>query len=159
VRESCEEWAVPARRTDAGGRRPPLQLLHSAQAQPSRQALGVPGGRGVTKPKTLFAVVCFALWALVASAADWPNFRGPAGQGISQEKDLPTTWGDTANLAWKTKLPSAGASSEITVGDRVFVTCYSGYGIGKSIFNASPAVSNGQLLLQSDRYVYCVGKK
>jgi outer membrane protein assembly factor BamB len=63
-------------------------------------------------------------------AADWPGFRGPDGQGIAPDKDLPTTWDDARNIAWKTKLPGPGASSPIILGDRVFVTSYSGYGAG-----------------------------
>jgi outer membrane protein assembly factor BamB len=91
----------------------------------------IPDRRGVMKPKALLAVLCFAVWTLVSGAADWPAFRGPGGLGISQEKDLPTTWSDTKNVVWKTKMPGPGGSSPITLADRVFVTCYSGYGTGK----------------------------
>src|SRR5436190_5716742 len=62
-------------------------------------------------------------------SADWRQFRGPDGQGISDEKGLPTEWSAEKNIAWKLKLPGAGASCPVTKGDRVFVTCYSGYGI------------------------------
>jgi outer membrane protein assembly factor BamB len=62
-------------------------------------------------------------------AGDWPQFRGPTGQGISNEKGLPTEWSSQKNIAWKLKLPGAGASSPIVVGKRVFVTAYSGYGL------------------------------
>jgi outer membrane protein assembly factor BamB len=64
-----------------------------------------------------------------ATAAEWPQFRGPGGQGTTSEKNLPLTWSDTKNVAWKTELPGFGASSPIAVGDRVYVTCYSGYGV------------------------------
>ena len=63
-------------------------------------------------------------------ARDWTQFRGPGGLGVSDERDLPTRWSETENLAWRTELPGYGASSPITLGDRVFVTCYSGYGTG-----------------------------
>src|SRR5262249_28761343 len=56
-------------------------------------------------------------------------FRGPGGLGVSTDKDLPTKWGDKENLVWKTPLPGPGGSSPIIVGDRVFLTCYTGYGI------------------------------
>jgi outer membrane protein assembly factor BamB len=62
-------------------------------------------------------------------AADWRQFRGPGGQGISVEKGLPTEWSADRNIVWRVKLPGAGASSPVTQGDRVFVTCYSGYGM------------------------------
>ena len=62
--------------------------------------------------------------------ADWRQFRGPGGEGISLEKGLPFHWSSDKNIAWKTKLPGPGASSPIVTGDRVFITCYSGYGLG-----------------------------
>ena len=74
----------------------------------------------------LLAVV-FGL-ATVAHAEDWPRFRGPEGLGIS-ESSVPTTWSETEHLAWKTPLPGPGSSSPIVSGDRVYVTCYSGYGV------------------------------
>jgi outer membrane protein assembly factor BamB len=61
--------------------------------------------------------------------ADWRQFRGPDGQGISSEKGLPAEWSAEKNVAWKVKLPGAGASCPVTQGDRVFVTGYSGYGM------------------------------
>src|SRR5687768_18603388 len=60
-------------------------------------------------------------------AADWPQFRGPGGNATSNEKSLPTTWSSKENVAWKTELPGLGTSSPILVGNKVFVTCYSGY--------------------------------
>jgi outer membrane protein assembly factor BamB len=62
-------------------------------------------------------------------AADWRQFRGTGGLGISDEKGLPTEWSADKNIAWKVKLPGAGASCPVTQGKRVFVTCYSGYGL------------------------------
>jgi outer membrane protein assembly factor BamB len=44
---------------------------------------------------------------------------------------LPTKWSDKDNVAWKVKLPGPGSSSPIVWGNKVFVTCYSGYGISK----------------------------
>ena len=64
---------------------------------------------------------------LNANAEDWPRFRGAEGAGVSSEA-APTAWSDSANLAWKTELPGPGASSPIIIGDKIFVTCYSGYG-------------------------------
>ncbi len=61
--------------------------------------------------------------------ADWTRFRGPNGSGVNTEAGaLPVTFGDAENLAWKTPLPGPGSSSPILVGDRVFVTCWTGYG-------------------------------
>jgi outer membrane protein assembly factor BamB len=79
----------------------------------------------------LRAAIVFGALAMSATAADWPQFRGPGGLGISEEKNLPTTWSADTNVAWRTELPGAGASSPIVVGKKIFVTCYSGYGVGK----------------------------
>jgi len=67
--------------------------------------------------------------ATAVSAADWTQFRGPGGLGISTDKGVPARWSATKNIAWKAMLPGPGASSPITLGDRIFVTCYSGYGL------------------------------
>jgi outer membrane protein assembly factor BamB len=68
---------------------------------------------------------------LIFSGADWPRFRGPDGRGVAPDGHPPAQWSDKENLTWKTPLPGAGASSPIVVGDRVFVTCYSGYGLSE----------------------------
>ena len=67
-----------------------------------------------------------------AVGEDWPGFRGPDGSGVSSATGLPLTWSDTENLAWKTALPGPGSSSPVVSGDRVYVTCYSGYGVDPS---------------------------
>ena len=51
------------------------------------------------------------------------------GSGVSLDKQpLPVTWSETENLKWKVKLPGPGSSSPIVVGQRVVVTCWTGYG-------------------------------
>jgi outer membrane protein assembly factor BamB len=63
-------------------------------------------------------------------ADDWTRFRGPNGSGVSAgDASTPVEWSDTNNLKWKTELPGPGLSSPIVVGDRVFVTCWTGYGL------------------------------
>jgi outer membrane protein assembly factor BamB len=68
-------------------------------------------------------------WAASAYAADWNQFRGSDGQGISSDKGLPTTWSATENIVWKSELPGPGTSSPIFVGDRILLTAYSGYNV------------------------------
>ncbi|HEX6985436.1 MAG TPA: PQQ-binding-like beta-propeller repeat protein, partial [Planctomycetaceae bacterium] len=83
-------------------------------------------------------VLCMAAFAAAASsllpavAADWPRFRGPNGSAVSADTDLPVTWSDAENVAWKAALPGPGASSPVVSNGRVFVTCYSGYGVDRS---------------------------
>ena len=57
------------------------------------------------------------------------QFRGPGGSGISGDTGLPTTWSSKENIVWRTKLPGPGTSCPIVVGKRVYLTCYSGYGL------------------------------
>jgi outer membrane protein assembly factor BamB len=56
------------------------------------------------------------------------RFRGTDGSGSSANVDIPTKWSAQSNLKWKAEIPGAGSSTPIVVGDRVYVTCYSGYG-------------------------------
>jgi hypothetical protein len=56
-----------------------------------------------------------------AQADNWPQFRGPAGSGILDEK-LPTEWSADKNIAWKAKIEGYGWSSPIVWGDKVIVT-------------------------------------
>lgn len=62
-----------------------------------------------------------------ASAAEWTQFRGPGGLGHGAADGLPAEWSESKNLQWRTKLPGAGTSSPIVVGDQIYLTCYSGY--------------------------------
>jgi outer membrane protein assembly factor BamB len=77
----------------------------------------------------LLALACFSSGIL---AEDWPCFRGPNGSAVSSETGLPLTWSDSKNIAWKAELPGPGSSGPSVLGDRVFVTCYSGYGVDRS---------------------------
>ena len=64
------------------------------------------------------------LFSLTAVPADeWSQFRGPNGTGVSETKNLPTEFGPTKNVVWKTQLP-AGHSSPVLTRDRIFVTAY-----------------------------------
>lgn len=74
----------------------------------------------------VLALLLFA--PLTLAAADWPQFRGPEGAGVSAEKGLPTTWTAASGVKWKTPLPGKGASSPIVFKDRIYLTCYTGYG-------------------------------
>lgn len=67
----------------------------------------------------LFAAACVAL---AAQAGDWPQFRGPNGNSVLDDKQLPAKWSKSENIAWKAKLPGYGWSSPIVWGDKVFVT-------------------------------------
>ena len=56
-----------------------------------------------------------------AAAQNWSRFRGDNGNGISNQKGLPTTW-SRGDYKWKVKLPGVGHSSPVIWKDRLFVT-------------------------------------
>ena len=55
-------------------------------------------------------------------AENWPFWRGPSRQGVSQETGLPLHWSAESNIVWKAEIPGEGWSSPIVYGDQVFVT-------------------------------------
>jgi outer membrane protein assembly factor BamB len=57
-----------------------------------------------------------------ASAQEWPQFRGPTGQGHSSDRGLPVTWSEKQNIAWKVPVAGAGWSSPVVAGGRVWMT-------------------------------------
>lgn len=65
------------------------------------------------------------LFATVLAAADWPQFRGPNGAGVSPSKGLPERFDAHTNLVWRTPLPP-GHSSPVLTDDRIFVTAFEG---------------------------------
>jgi outer membrane protein assembly factor BamB len=71
-------------------------------------------------PCGLLLLVIFSTPAKLP-AEDWPNWRGPRGDGTSTERNLVQNWSDTENVVWKTPLTIAGHSSPIVFGDQVFV--------------------------------------
>ena len=64
----------------------------------------------------------FLLFCVPAFAEDWPEFRGPTGQGHSVERGLPLTWSETKNVKWKIAIPGKGWSSPAILGDRIWLT-------------------------------------
>lgn len=68
----------------------------------------------------------FALMAVTlcttAAAENWPQWRGPRGDGISAEKSIPTTWSKTEHVRWRSELPGQGGATPVIWDDRAFVT-------------------------------------
>jgi outer membrane protein assembly factor BamB len=73
-----------------------------------------------TLPRWLLVLTFTATYP--ALAENWPQFRGPTGQGISAETGLPLHWGPESNVVWKTAIPGQAWSSPIVWDDHVFVT-------------------------------------
>ncbi|MFC1764810.1 PQQ-binding-like beta-propeller repeat protein [Planctomycetota bacterium] len=83
--------------------------------------------------KQRIAALCLVVLvvSIGVGAEQWSGFRGPDARGQSAQADVVTSWSETENLVWKVPLPGPGSSSPIVWQDRVFVTCYSGYGLDK----------------------------
>lgn len=65
-----------------------------------------------------------ALCLCVSAVADneWPQFRGPDGQGHASATGLPTTWSEKENIVWKSAVPGEGHSSPVISGDQIWLT-------------------------------------
>jgi outer membrane protein assembly factor BamB len=57
--------------------------------------------------------------------APWAQWRGPSGQGYSDDTRVPLVWNETTNLLWKTSLPGRGNSTPIVWGEHIFLTASS----------------------------------
>ena len=72
--------------------------------------------------------VCCAIASAVlvrtdGRAADWPAWRGAAGDGVAAGTGFVASWAPEANVLWRTPLPGPGASTPAVSGDHVIVTC------------------------------------
>lgn len=62
--------------------------------------------------------------------SDWPQFRGPGGKATGTGTGLPVKW-TASDVRWKTDLPGPGASSPIIKNGKIFLTCFTGYGVAQ----------------------------
>ena len=99
-----------------------------AAAEEPRDGLGVAAeamGVGDYAMRVARAALMLAAGS-VGLGANWPQWRGPSGTGVTEEKGFPTSWGgkENTNVLWKVELPKneESPSSPIVWGDRVFVT-------------------------------------
>jgi outer membrane protein assembly factor BamB len=94
------------------------------------------------------------LWMMLAQVGragespgrNWPNWRGPSGQGYVDDSNVPLTWSEKENLVWKTELAGRGNSTPIIWGDRIFLTAASKTGHERYVICISK--SDGKLLWQ-----------
>jgi outer membrane protein assembly factor BamB len=73
--------------------------------------------------RAFWSVLCLLGSAGLCSAApDWPHWRGPTRNGVSDETNLPVRWSSEENVHWKVALPGRSGSTPVIWGDRIFVT-------------------------------------
>jgi len=70
---------------------------------------------------TLF-VTALAFSSFAQAEENWPQFRGPGGQGISDAKNLPLTWSDTQNVKWKTPIHGKAWSSPVIWKNQIWLS-------------------------------------
>ena len=76
--------------------------------------------------------------------ADWPQFRGPDGQGHSKEKNVPLEWSDEKNVKWKMAVPGKGFSSPVIFNKQIWMT--SAENEGKSLHAICLDKTSGKLI-------------
>jgi outer membrane protein assembly factor BamB len=72
----------------------------------------------------VWAITAVSCCGAVLSAADWPQWRGPDGTGVSTEKQPPIVWHEGRSIVWKATMPGPAASTPASWGDAVFVTAH-----------------------------------
>jgi outer membrane protein assembly factor BamB len=72
--------------------------------------------------QSLLLPLVAAAFVSPASAENWPQWRGPQGNGHSEEQGIATRWSRTENVAWRKELPGPGGATPVVFGDRIFVT-------------------------------------
>jgi len=72
--------------------------------------------------RTLFMLTVFVILKSWGNGGDWPQFRGPDGQGHSAEKGIPIHWKEGENITWKTAVPGQGYSSPVIAGNQIWMT-------------------------------------
>ncbi len=77
-------------------------------------------------------------------ANDWPEFRGPTGQGHADDADVALTWSETEHVAWKAPVPGLGWSSPVVAGGRLWVTTAMPEGAGSSLRLLAYDVATGE---------------
>ena len=82
---------------------------------------------------TRLRALTLALCCIALIAADWPRFRGPNGEGISEDKNVPVEWSATKNVLWVTDIPGKGNSSPIISGDKLFLQTAGKDGSGRAL--------------------------
>lgn len=90
--------------------------------------------------------------AAAAGAGDWPEFRGPDGQGHSAEQGLPVEWSESRNVAWKTAVPGLGWSTPAIADGRAWVTTATADGEGGSLRLLAFDVESGRKAIDADLF-------
>jgi len=93
----------------------------------------------------IFAV---GLTAVSLAVADWPEFRGPGGEGLSEQPDLPLKWSESQNVRWKVPIPGEGWSSPTIFDGRIWITTATDG--GRSLRAIALSAETGEILYNTE---------
>jgi outer membrane protein assembly factor BamB len=106
-----------------------------------------------TSDKTQTILLCFLVAAMVllfvqatgaSDKGNWPDWRGPTGDGLSDITDLPLHWSETKNIVWKTRLHDHGYSTPVVWDDQVWLTTATKK--GKTLFAVCIDLNSGRVI-------------
>src|SRR5687768_18507122 len=77
--------------------------------------------------RSILGILAFLLFSFaVVRAENWPQWRGPSLNGVSNEKNLPVKWTAEENVIWKVAMPGVSGATPIVWRDRIFVSVADG---------------------------------
>jgi outer membrane protein assembly factor BamB len=69
----------------------------------------------------LLAVLHASAFAELTPESQWPQWRGPLGNGVAPKAEPPLKWSESENVKWKVALPGSGSSTPVVWGDKIFL--------------------------------------
>ena len=90
------------------------------------------------------------LAAITARADNWPQFRGPKGNGHISSSAIPLHWSETQNITWKTPIPHRGWSTPVVMDNKVWLTTATDD--GHDFFAICIDAQSGKILLNKKLY-------
>jgi outer membrane protein assembly factor BamB len=94
----------------------------------------------ITAKRSLLIVTLACVASVATRAEQWPQWRGPAQNGVSGETSLPLTWSKTENITWRLALPEWSGSTPIVWNDHVFLNVAEGHDLSLWAVNRDSGV-------------------
>lgn len=107
---------------------------------------------------TILLAALFCTVSVARGANNWPQFRGPAGDGHAEGTSLPTTWSEATNVLWKTPIHGRGWCSPVVWGNQIWLTTATEDGTEMSVLcldRDSGEVLRDQKLLHNENPRFC----
>ncbi len=89
-------------------------------------------------------ILLFTLAAITLPASDWPQFRGPTGDGLARTNRVPATWSEEQNVKWKTAIHGRAWSSPVVLGRQIWLT--TGTPDAKQLFAVCVDADSGKII-------------